>query len=402
MNKILTYICCICVAILCCATLVGCNNAQPTPEPTPTVTYTVSYSANGGTGSMASDTNISGQYTLLANNFIAPTGKEFKCWLIGTEEKVSGTRITVTADTEVKAVWKDIPAVTPIMLKVTYTQGTLDVGDTVDKTTVSIKCVYSDGTSQNVNISDATFWIDDYEITDYIDNPIPFEGMFDVTVKYGGLEALFRVVCLADRDGEIVEFIDTVAGVDTIKINFNKMLTEEDLYSIFSPSIENVGVRMDDDGLCLAYDEYGLVRGASIESDGAWFRFRQPNFKYYTYDIELKVDTSNMVDGQVIRFHGDEAVAWTGDFAVITKSNVIQTVKYTFEANNDNYIVVKVYINGTLINTVTSTATVEDFLGGSHNQSEGICWAIYDFGEAPGIYTGGAVITEMSMHQIQK
>ena len=42
-----------------------------------------------------------------ANGFTAPNGKEFKCWLIGTEEKNPKDTITINANTEVKALWKD-------------------------------------------------------------------------------------------------------------------------------------------------------------------------------------------------------------------------------------------------------------------------------------------------------
>ena len=73
-----------------------------------TTTYTVSFDANGGTGTMADVTGISGEYTLPANGFTAPEGKQFKCWKVSDTEKAVGDNITVTADTTVKAVWEDI------------------------------------------------------------------------------------------------------------------------------------------------------------------------------------------------------------------------------------------------------------------------------------------------------
>ena len=73
-------------------------------------TYTVSFVANGGTGTMADVTGISGEYTLPANGFTAPDGKQFKAWSVGGAEKVVGDKITVTADTTVTAVWETIPA----------------------------------------------------------------------------------------------------------------------------------------------------------------------------------------------------------------------------------------------------------------------------------------------------
>ena len=81
-------------------------------EDIPVVTYTVSFAANGGSGTMADVTGISGEYTLPANGFTAPDGKQFKAWSVGGVEKAVGDKITVTANTTVTAVWEDIPVVT--------------------------------------------------------------------------------------------------------------------------------------------------------------------------------------------------------------------------------------------------------------------------------------------------
>ena len=76
----------------------------------PFATYTVTFDANGGTGSMADATGVSGEYTLPANGFTAPAGKQFKAWSVGGVEKTVGDKITVTADTTVTTIWEDIPA----------------------------------------------------------------------------------------------------------------------------------------------------------------------------------------------------------------------------------------------------------------------------------------------------
>ena len=91
-------------------------------ENTPVVTYTVSFDANGGTGTMADVTGISGEYTLPANGFTAPAGKQFKAWSVGGVEKAVGDKITVTANTTVTAVWEAIE------YNVTVTGGTASVG----------------------------------------------------------------------------------------------------------------------------------------------------------------------------------------------------------------------------------------------------------------------------------
>ena len=75
----------------------------------PVVTYTVSFGANGGTGSMADATGISGEYTLPANGFTAPDGKQFKGWATSASGTViTGTSITVSADTTLYAIWTNI------------------------------------------------------------------------------------------------------------------------------------------------------------------------------------------------------------------------------------------------------------------------------------------------------
>ena len=79
-------------------------------EPIPVTTYTVSFDANGGTGTMADVTGISGSYTLPANGFTAPSGKQFKGWATSASGTViTGTSITVSADTTLYAIWEPIP-----------------------------------------------------------------------------------------------------------------------------------------------------------------------------------------------------------------------------------------------------------------------------------------------------
>ena len=69
-------------------------------------TYTVSFDANGGTGTMADVTGVTSSYTLPANGFTAPSGKQFKGWATSASGTViTGTSITVTADTKLYAIW---------------------------------------------------------------------------------------------------------------------------------------------------------------------------------------------------------------------------------------------------------------------------------------------------------
>ena len=79
-------------------------------EPIPVTTYTVSFDANGGTGTMVDVTGVTGSYTLPANGFTAPSGKQFKGWATSASGTViTGTSITVSADTKLYAIWEPIP-----------------------------------------------------------------------------------------------------------------------------------------------------------------------------------------------------------------------------------------------------------------------------------------------------
>ena len=81
--------------------------------PVVVVTYTVSFSSNGGTGSMSNVEAQAGSYTLPANGFTAPAGKEFAGWKVNGEGNLlqPGASITVSANVQLVAQWKDpLPA----------------------------------------------------------------------------------------------------------------------------------------------------------------------------------------------------------------------------------------------------------------------------------------------------
>ncbi len=71
---------------------------------------TVSFDANGGSGNMAAKTVEKGSpYTLPACGFTAPAEKKFKVWEVNGTEYKAADKITVTADTTVKAIWAAVP-----------------------------------------------------------------------------------------------------------------------------------------------------------------------------------------------------------------------------------------------------------------------------------------------------
>ncbi|WP_151409339.1 SpaA isopeptide-forming pilin-related protein [Anaerococcus sp. Marseille-P9784] len=68
---------------------------------------TVSFSPGDGSGTMPDvKVNVGSNYQLPANGFTAPSGKEFKAWLVNGVEYQPGVSITVNADTTITALWK--------------------------------------------------------------------------------------------------------------------------------------------------------------------------------------------------------------------------------------------------------------------------------------------------------
>ena len=75
----------------------------------PNAEFTVTFSANGGSGSMPSQTLKYGTViTLPANEFGAPSNRVFKNWQIGSTNYEVGATYTVTANVTVKAYWEYI------------------------------------------------------------------------------------------------------------------------------------------------------------------------------------------------------------------------------------------------------------------------------------------------------
>ena len=69
-------------------------------------TCTITFDANGGTGKMDPvSVNKGAEYELPACSFIAPEGKEFDKW----DKGAVGDKITISADTVIKALWKNKP-----------------------------------------------------------------------------------------------------------------------------------------------------------------------------------------------------------------------------------------------------------------------------------------------------
>ena len=96
----------------------------------PVTTYTVSFNANGGTGTMANVTGVSGEYMLPANGFTAPAGKQFKGWATSAYGSViSGTTYEVSSDTTFYAIWES----KEYSITVTDGKATIGAGSEISK-----------------------------------------------------------------------------------------------------------------------------------------------------------------------------------------------------------------------------------------------------------------------------
>ena len=92
----------------------GVGSPEYTVTKPATTTYTVSFNANGGTGTMADVTGVTaGEYTLPANGFTAPAGKQFKGWATSaTGEVIATATYNVTGNVTFYAIWENIPVTT--------------------------------------------------------------------------------------------------------------------------------------------------------------------------------------------------------------------------------------------------------------------------------------------------
>lgn len=98
---------------------------------------TISFDKNGGSGKMKAYTTNADSYTLPANGFAAPYGKQFEGWATRANGAViSDSTISVTGDTTLFAIWGDV-------YNITVTDGTASVGESTvsqaaENTTVTL------------------------------------------------------------------------------------------------------------------------------------------------------------------------------------------------------------------------------------------------------------------------
>ena len=169
------------------------EDAPPAPAE-----YTVRFNANGGGGTMADVTGVTGSYTLPACGFTEPEGKQFKGWSTSADGSViSGTTYEVSSDTTFYAIWesKEYPII------VADGKATIGAGSEISKaaqgTTVTLtanaapdgkvfdKWVVESGstTLEDANSETTTFIMPDSEVSVKATYTIPHTHTYDQEIQ---------------------------------------------------------------------------------------------------------------------------------------------------------------------------------------------------------------------------
>ena len=160
--------------------------------------YTVRFNANGGGGTMADVTGVSGSYTLPACGFTEPEGKQFKGWSTSADGSViSGTTYEVSSDTTFYAIWES----KEYSIIVTDGKATIGAGSEISKaaqgTTITLtanaapdgkvfdKWIVESGntTLEDANSETTTFIMPDSEVSVKATYTIPHTHTYDQEIQ---------------------------------------------------------------------------------------------------------------------------------------------------------------------------------------------------------------------------
>ena len=169
------------------------EDAPPAPAE-----YTVRFNANGGGGTMADVTGVSGSYTLPACGFTEPEAKQFKGWSTSADGSViSGTTYEVSSDTTFYAIWES----KEYSIIVTDGKATIGAGSEISKaaqgTTITLtanaapdgkvfdKWVVESGntTLEDANSETTTFIMPDSEVSVKATYTIPHTHTYDQEIQ---------------------------------------------------------------------------------------------------------------------------------------------------------------------------------------------------------------------------
>ena len=166
--------------------------------PTAPTEHTVRFNANGGGGTMADVTGVSGSYTLPACGFTEPEGKQFKGWSTSADGSViSSTTYEVSSDTTFYAIWES----KEYSIIVTDGKATIGAGSEISKaaqgTTITLtanaapdgkvfdKWIVESGntTLEDANSETTTFIMPDSEVSVKATYTIPHTHTYDQEIQ---------------------------------------------------------------------------------------------------------------------------------------------------------------------------------------------------------------------------
>ena len=169
------------------------EDAPPAPAE-----YTVRFNANGGGGTMADVTGVTGSYTLPACGFTEPEGKQFKGWSTSADGSViSGTTYEVSSDTTFYAIWES----KEYSIIVTDGKATIGAGSEISKAAQGTKVTLTanaapDGkvfdkwvvesgntTLEDANSETTTFIMPDSEVSVKATYTIPHTHTYDQEIQ---------------------------------------------------------------------------------------------------------------------------------------------------------------------------------------------------------------------------
>lgn len=161
--------------------------------------YIVNYAPGEGSGSSDMDYVTAGSVITLKTpqelGFAAPEGQVFDAWQINGVKYDAGDTYTVNADTYIIALWKDAPVVAT-GLSATYTGENIVVGNKINPANISITVTYSNETQSPVDPGDVEYWYQGVQILDPVNYIFESAGVYQITVKYLGLEATMNVTVI--------------------------------------------------------------------------------------------------------------------------------------------------------------------------------------------------------------
>ena len=162
--------------------------------------------------------------------------------------------------------------------------------------------------------------------------------------------------------------------------------TQNDVIAFFNPDVSN------EDGTGLTYDSGKTI----INKEGAWIQYNGLDFTTYEYVISYTVDTSNLSEGDKIRFNFGNPVNWHDGNVYLEHNNTAQQVVHRFYVE-ENTLKLKSTVSGTEVSDGTN---INLECGNLSNGS--IYWDVYSYQISSGkaFFTGNFEIKRVLRNDV--